>query len=293
VSFVQSFKFHDHGNAAVSGTRIRNALTFDFEDWYHGLEIPLSQCDGFEQRIRSSGERLLELLAATGVRGTFFVLGRVAEQHPGLVKAIAAAGHEIGTHGSDHEFVYRLTEPQFREKMTQCVAGLENLTGIKVLGHRAPFFSITRNSLWALDVLADLGLLYDSSIFPVVNYRYGIPEAPRWPYEVATNRERSLIEFPMSTVSLLGHNIPIAGGAYFRIYPYWISRAALRSINRQSKPFTFYLHPWEIDPGHPRLPLPFRVARTHYHNLKATEQRFRRLVQDFAFAPMKEVLNVG
>jgi len=269
-----------------------NALTVDFEDWYQGLEIPPAEWDGFEDRILDSGRRLLELLAETGSRATFFVLGHVAERHPELVREIAAAGHEVGTHGLSHTLVYRQTPEGFRAELERSISTLEELTGQPVLGHRAPFFSITRESWWALDVLAELGLRYDSSIFPVRNYRYGIGDSPRWPYEIAAGG-RTLIEFPISTWRVPGRNVPIAGGAYFRLYPYAFTRWALSGVNRAGHPAVFYLHPWELDPGHPRIPLPRRIGLTHYANLGATERRFRRLLADFAFAPMKDVLGVG
>lgn len=268
---------------------ITNALTIDFEDWYQGLEIPCQEWPGFEDRIVPVGRRLLEVLADAGARATFFVLGYVADRHPELVREIAAAGHEIGTHGYSHTLVYELTPEQFREDVSRSVALLEGLTGRRVLGHRAPFFSITRKSLWALDVLAELGLRYDSSIFPVRNYRYGIPDAPRWPHPVAGG---ALQEFPVSTWALGGRKLPVAGGAYFRIFPYALTRTAFRSINAEGRAAVFYLHPWEIDPEQPRIPLPRRIGLTHYANLKATEGRLRRLLRDFQFAPMKEVLGV-
>jgi polysaccharide deacetylase family protein (PEP-CTERM system associated) len=268
-----------------------NALTIDFEDWYQGLEIPVDQWDGFEDRIVPAGRRLLHLLADAGVRGTFFVLGYVADQHPELVEEIAAAGHEIGTHGYGHALIYRLTPAAFRADIVRSVRSLEDLTGAPVVGHRAPFFSITRDSLWALDILAELGFRYDSSVFPVSNYRYGIPDAPRWPHRIGPG-EDGLMEFPVSTVRAFGRNVPVAGGAYFRIYPYAVTEWALRSINRAGRPFTFYLHPWEVDPHHPRIPLPRRAALTHYFNLRKTEGRLRRLLRDFRFAPMNEVLDV-
>jgi polysaccharide deacetylase family protein (PEP-CTERM system associated) len=272
-------------------TQIANALTVDFEDWYQGLEIPHTEWEGYEDRIVAVGERLLRLFDEAGARATFFILGYVAEKQPGIVKEIAAAGHEIATHGYSHSFIYRQTPQLFREELTRAVKRLEDLTGQKVLGHRAPFFSITKESLWALDILAELGIRYDSSIFPVLNYRYGIEDAPRWPYPIEA-AEQSLMEFPVSTCRILGRNIPVAGGAYFRIYPYALSRAALRSINRAGHPFAFYIHPWEIDPDHPRIALPRRIALTHYFNLRATETRLRRLLNDFSFEPMGEVLNV-
>jgi polysaccharide deacetylase family protein (PEP-CTERM system associated) len=266
-----------------------NALTIDFEDWYQGLEIPVGDWRRYEARIDGSGRRLLEVLAEAGTRATFFVLGYVAEHHPALVKEIRAAGHEIGTHGYSHTLVYQQTPALFREELTRSVRSLEDLTGERVLGHRAPFFSVTKESLWALDVVRELGLRYDSSIFPVKNYRYGIADAPRWPHLV---EGLPLHEFPLTTMRVLGTNIPLAGGAYFRIYPYWFTRFALRVSGRRGQPLVFYLHPWEIDSDHPRIPLPRRIAATHYFNLRATQGRLRRLIRDFSFAPMKEVLGV-
>ena len=276
----------------MDSKQVTNALTIDFEDWYQGLEIPHTEWGAYEDRIAPAGRRLLRLLDEAGARATFFVLGYVAERYPEIVREIAAAGHEIGTHGYSHTLIYQQTPEVFREEMGRAVHTLEDLTGKEVLGHRAPFFSITRDSLWALEVLGDLGIRYDSSIFPVLNYRYGIADAPRWPYQIAAGA-RTITEFPISTWQVWGRNLPVAGGAYFRIYPYALTRRAFQSINALGHPITFYLHPWEIDPEHPRIPLPRRIALTHYWNLRATEGRLRRLLRDFKFAPMKEVLDVG
>lgn len=276
----------------MNSERLTNALTIDFEDWYQGLEIPHKDWAGFEDRISVVGHRLLRLLDEADTKATFFVLGYIAEKHPGLVREIDAAGHEVGTHGYSHSLIYEQSPELFREELTRAIHVVEDLTGKQVLGHRAPFFSITKKSLWALDILGELGVRYDSSIFPVLNYRYGIADAPRWPYEVKSG-ERSLIEFPISTWSVMGRNLPVAGGAYFRIYPYSLTRRAFQSINREGQPVTFYLHPWELDPEHPRIPLPRRIALTHYFNLSATERRLERLLRDFKFAPMKEVLGVS
>jgi polysaccharide deacetylase family protein (PEP-CTERM system associated) len=270
---------------------ITNALTVDFEDWYQGLEIPHTDWEGYQDRLPDSGRRLLQLLAGLGVRATFFVLGRVAERHPELVREIVAAGHELGTHGWSHTLVYQLTRATFGDELRRSIRLLEDLGQCRVTGHRAPFFSITRDSLWALDVLGEAGIRYDSSIFPVLNYRYGIEDAPRWPYPVET-AGGTVTEFPITTWRALGRNLPVAGGAYFRLYPYALTRAAFRSINRAGKPGVFYVHPWEIDPEHPRIPLPRRIAFTHYANLRATEGRLGRLLRDFRFAPMGEVLGV-
>jgi polysaccharide deacetylase family protein (PEP-CTERM system associated) len=271
---------------------ITNALTIDFEDWYQGLEIPPSEWGKFESRIVGAGQRLLRILGDANVNATFFVLGAVAERHPDIVREIAAAGHELGTHGYSHTLIYTQTPDVFREEMKRALGAVEQAAGVRVLGHRAPFFSITKKSLWALDVLGELGVRYDSSIFPVMNYRYGIEDAPRWPYELVAGG-REMREFPISTWRVLGKNVPIAGGAYFRIFPYLVTRMGFRSINRTGRPAVFYLHPWEIDPQHPRIDLPRRIATTHYFNLKSTEGRLVRLLRDFKFAPMKEIIYVS
>jgi len=271
---------------------ITNALTIDFEDWYQGLEIPYTQWDGFEDRIAIVGRKLLQILDEVGTKATFFVLGFVAEKHPEVIKAIEKAGHEIGTHGFSHTLIYKQSPQVFRQEMERAVGFLEDLIGKKVIGHRAPFFSIIKHSLWALDILGELGILFDSSIFPVLNYRYGIADAPRFPYDIK-RAHFTLKEFPISTLQLPKVTLPISGGAYFRIYPYQVTKQALRVVNRSGKPFTFYLHPWELDADHPHIDLPRRIALTHYFNLGKTETRFRKLLRDFKFEPMKEVLNVS
>ena len=282
---MPAFKF------LMSRPPVINALTIDFEDWYQGLEIPYSEWDGFEDRIEAAGDKLLKILDEAGTKETFFMLGYVAEKHPEIVKRIEAEGHEIGTHGFSHSLIYNQKPELFQEELTRAIRYLEDLTGSKVLGHRAPFFSITKDSLWALDILGELGIRYDSSIFPVLNYRYGIADAPRFPYTI--KREKfEFVEFPISTLKLPGFTMPISGGAYFRIYPYQVTKQAIRSVNREGQPVTFYLHPWELDPDHPRINVPRRIALTHYFNLGATERRLKRLLTDFKLAPMKEVLGI-
>jgi polysaccharide deacetylase family protein (PEP-CTERM system associated) len=275
----------------VNGSRITNALTVDFEDWYQGLEIPHTEWNEFEDRIAIFGTKLLEILDEAQTKATFFVLGAVAEKHPGVIKDIEKAGHEIGTHGFSHTLIYKQSPQVFRSEMERAIVFLEDLTGKKVIGHRAPFFSITKDSLWALDILGELGIRYDSSIFPVLNYRYGIADAPRFPYDIQRGKF-TLKEFPISTLQLAKVTLPISGGAYFRIYPYQLTKLALRAVNRSRNPVTFYIHPWELDVDHPRIDLPRRIGLTHYFNLGATEKRFRRLLHDFNFAPMKEVLSI-
>lgn len=273
--------------------QITNALTIDFEDWYQGLEIPYSEWDKYEDRIEKVGRKLLRILDEENAKATFFMLGYTAEKHPEIVKEIESAGHEIGTHGFSHTLIYTQKPEVFREELTRAIGFLEDLTGKKVIGHRAPFFSITKESLWALDILGELGILYDSSIFPVLNYRYGIADAPRFPYDIK-GENFTMREFPVSTLQLPKVTLPISGGAYFRIYPYQMTKQCLKAVNRSGNAVTFYLHPWELDPDHPKIKLPRRIAGlTHYFNLGATERRFRKLLRDFKFAPMKEVLNIN
>lgn len=268
-----------------------NAFSIDFEDWYQGLEIPMPQWGAFERRISAVTERLLAILDGAGVRSTFFVLGRLAEEHPDVVRRLADEGHEIATHGYSHTLIYRQDPATFREEMRRAIGIVEDLTGRKVKGHRAPFFSITRESLWALDVLADEGIEYDSSIFPVRNYRYGIVSAELWPHNLEVDGHE-LIEAPLSVWRLGRLNVPVGGGAYFRIFPYEVTRRALRAIEAEGRPIVFYLHPWELDPDHPRIDLPRRIAATHYFNLRSTEAKLKRLLRDFEFAPLGEVLGL-
>jgi polysaccharide deacetylase family protein (PEP-CTERM system associated) len=268
----------------ASGTL--DAFTVDFEDWYHGIEIESTDWSRFESRIEVGTTRLLDLLDEADTRATFFVLGAPAAAAPDLVREIARRGHEIGSHGYGHEFVYDLTLESFRVDLERSLEVLTGLVSSPIRGYRAPYFSVTAKSEWAFDVLLESGIHYDSSVFPVHNYRYGIPTAPRFIHEVRPG----LVELPPSTWRLAGHNLPIAGGAYFRLLPYTLTRFGLRRAHAAGKPAVFYLHPWELDPEHPRLQLPRRVALTHYHNLAKTQFRLRKLLAEFDFASASDVL---
>ena len=273
----------------------RNAFSIDVEDYFQvaalGSAISRDSWPTREYRVERNTQVILDLLASRGVHGTFFVLGWVAERSPQLVRTIAAAGHEIACHGFSHQLIYRQTREEFLQETTRAKRHLEDVTGQPVLGYRAASFSITRDSLWALDVLLDLGFVYDSSIFPIRHDRYGIPGASREPGRVTAPSGRSLVEFPMSTARFFGVQIPVSGGGYFRILPYWLTRAGLRQINeRAGQPFTFYLHPWEVDPGQPRIKVGALSRFRHYTNLHVCARRLGRVLDDFAFAPMREVL---
>ena len=268
---------------------MRNGFSVDVEDWYHGIELPVESWPNYEKRIRFSMGALLELLQARGVRVTCFVLGRLAEEHPDLVKQIHRAGHEIATHGYSHAKVYELTPARFRSELRHSIALLEDLTGQRVIGHRAPYFTITRKSWWALDILSEEGILYDSSIYPVRNLRYGIPDAHRLPSYLPLKNGLQILEIPVSTLPLPRFNLPLGGGAYLRIYPYWFLRQCLKHLESRREKINLYIHPWELDPLHPVIPLPFRVSATHYVNLRSTQSKLESLFLDFKFAPYQEV----
>ena len=282
-----------HAREAVS-TPVVNAMTVDVEDYFQVSAFegiaPRHRWDGFESRVCANTERLLSLFADSGVKATFFVLGWVAERHRELVRQIADAGHEIASHGYAHRLVYDLTRTAFREDTRRAKDTLEEAGGRAVVGYRAPSYSITPRSLWALDILIEEGFRYDASIFPIHHDRYGIPVSPRHPY-VIDRIAGSLIEAPASTVRVGPLNLPIGGGGYFRLLPYAWTRWGVTHINRvERRPCIFYLHPWEIDFAQPRLQCSWLGGVRHYRNLDQTEPRLRRLLREFSFAPMSQVL---
>ena len=274
--------------------QIINAMTVDVEDYFHvsvfdGI-VPRSQWDRLESRVCRNTERLLDLLAEHGVRATFFVLGWVAERHPALVARIAAAGHEVASHGYGHRLVYDQTPSAFRDDVRRAKALLEQASGMAVNGYRAPSYSIVPRSLWALDVLIEEGHTYDASIFPIRHDRYGIPVSARHPYIIDRPNGR-LIEAPASTAQAAGTNLLIAGGGYFRLLPYGWTRWGIQRVNHtERRPVIFYLHPWEIDPDQPRLHAGLLSRVRHYRNLDQTETRLRQLLQDFAWGSLRSIL---
>lgn len=271
---------------------ILNALTIDVEEHFqvHAFETVSDRAtwERYPSRVMANTQLVLRLLAEYGVRATFFVLGWVADRNPGLVEAIAKSGHELATHGYWHELVYRQSPEEFAVDLCQSLEAIVRpADGIKVAGYRAPSFSITRQSLWALAVLRDHGIRYDSSIFPVAAHdRYGIRNAHRFAHKL----DCGLWEFPISTIRFGKLNWAVAGGGYFRLFPLWVTRAAIRHLNAHSHPAVVYLHPWEFDPDQPRISnAPASSRFRHYVNLRRTERRLRRLLEEFAFAPMAEV----
>ena len=261
------------------------SLSVDVEDWYMGIEMPLSRWPGFPPRLERGLRPLLELLKAAGQRGTFFILGAVAERHPEAIAEIAAGGHEIGSHGWSHTKVYDLTRPQFEDEVRRTDELLLRLTGQKPVGFRAPYFSITEKSLWALDVLKDHGYRYDTSIYPGSNYRYGIPGSSHTVYRL----ENGLIEFPVSTFAVGKRRIGI-GGAYLRILPLSVTRSAIDQRLERRELSTVYVHPWELDPGHPWVKFRARAMLTHYFALHSTRGKIRGILARYPTVPMLDLL---
>lgn len=273
---------------------LHNAMTVDVEDYFHVAALAESirrdDWGSMEYRAESNTHRLLELFAERHIKATFFILGWVAQRSPNLIAAIHAAGHEVACHGMSHELVYQQTPQQFLSETRDSKALLEDLTGAAVHGYRAASWSITRQSLWALDIIHELGFSYDSSIFPIRHDLYGIADAPRVPGVMRTPSGAALVEFPPSTATLLGIRVPVAGGGYFRLLPYWVTRTGLRQINRMGQSFIFYLHPWEIDPDQPKVKARWLSRFRHYTNLHRTHERLSRLIDEFRFTSVRNVL---
>jgi polysaccharide deacetylase family protein (PEP-CTERM system associated) len=289
------------GGEQTPAEPVRNAMTVDVEDYFHVTAfekcIQRSQWDGIPLRVEGNTLRALDLFDRFGVRATFFVLGWVAERLPSLAREIARRGHEIACHGYGHALVYGQSPQEFREDVHRAKSLLEDQTGGPVRGYRAPSYSITARSIWALDILVSEGFLYDSSIFPIHHDIYGMPGAQRFPHRMKC-QAGELCEFPISTTSLevLGRRlcIPIAGGGYLRLLPIWAVESAIRRINlREKQPAVVYFHPWELDPGQPRIrQAPLKSRFRHYVNLHKTEGKLQRLLGAFRFGPMSEVLGL-
>ena len=270
---------------------ITNALTIDVEDYFQvsafAPYIARADWDRREFRVERNVERILQLLADHGTRATFFTLGWVAERHPQLVRRIVDAGHELASHGWGHQRASELDRAAFAQDIARAKGLLEDLGGTAVLGYRAPSFSIGRDNLWAFDELRRSGHRYSSSIYPIHHDHYGMPEAPRFAHRVHAD----LLEVPATTLRVFERNLPSSGGGYFRLLPYPVSRWMIRRVNvADGQAAVFYFHPWEIDPGQPRVPgIDAKTRFRHYVNIGRTEQRLRRLLSDFRWGRMDEI----
>ena len=272
----------------------RNVMSVDVEDWFcvHNLSrhIPYDAWDRCESRVERSTGVLLDLFGRHGVEATFFVLGWVADRFPDLVREIDRRGHELATHGYSHRLLTAMQPEEFRADLQRSLAVLAPLTGQEIRGFRAPSFSLTKRTLWALDILREAGIRYDSSVFPVAFHPdYGIPDAQLAPHTLA-----GLIELPMGVAEVFGRRIPCSGGGYFRLYPYALTRSLMRHVNRQGRPVMFYLHPWEADPTQPRVSgLPRSKRFRHYNNLDKTAERLERLLSEFTFTSARRLIAGG
>lgn len=295
-------------------TLVLNTITVDVEDWYQ------STCDlkqEISKRVVRNTDRLLELFSEFDVKATFFVLGLVCEKYPRLVAKIGEYGHELATHGYSHELIYNLSPRSFAEDVRRSIDLIQNAAGKEVYGYRAPDFSINLSTLWALEVLSEIGIKYDSSIFPVYNPRYGIPRWPRFPHRIKLDSEREIIEFPISTLRVLGVNLPFVGGGYSRLLPFRLIRFGIERINRSGKPVLIYLHPYEVDTMEitelreqlsiaPLVAQAFNPQRKHKSlvegfirgkwiqgfNRQTVEGKLRSLLKEFRFSTVKDILNL-
>jgi polysaccharide deacetylase family protein (PEP-CTERM system associated) len=274
---------------------ITNALTVDVEDYFQVSAlapfIARDRWDSIPCRVEANVDRLLNRFANNHAKATFFTLGWIAERYPQVVRRIVDDGHELASHGYGHQRASELSREAFAQDVVSAKRILEDIAGVPVIGYRAPSFSIGADNLWAFDVLKEAGYVYSSSVYPVQHDHYGMPEAPRFPYQVRDG----LTELPITTVRALGRNLPAGGGGYFRFAPYGVSRWAIDRFNRDEKaPAIFYMHPWEIDPLQPRVPGPGLKTRfRHYVNLHRTEDRLERLLGDFRWGRMDQVFGIA
>jgi polysaccharide deacetylase family protein (PEP-CTERM system associated) len=276
-----------------------NALSFDVEDYYQvgafACNVAVADWDKYESRVESNTRKLLKLLSSqrVPVKATFFVLGWIAERYPALVPEIASYGHEIASHGYSHQLIYTMTEDGFRDDVRRTRELLRKQSGQEVAGYRAPSFSIVKRTPWAHRVLVEEGYRYDSSVFPIHHDLHGNADAPREIHIIQTEAGQ-IQEFPPGVVRRFGQNIPVSGGGYFRFFPYFLTSHWLRCINSAGFPFVFYMHPWEVDPEQPRISgASFKSRFRHYLNLRQTLQRLQKLINDFQFAPVNEVLELA
>jgi polysaccharide deacetylase family protein (PEP-CTERM system associated) len=268
-------------------------MSVDVEDYFQteamSKAVPRNTWDQMPCRVERNTEQLFELFAAHSVRGTFFFLGWVAERYPDLVRKAKGLGHEIACHSYWHRPIYTLSPAEFREDTHRAKAVIEDAAGIRILGYRAPSFSLTSGTEWAAEILAEAGFVYDSSVHPIAHDLYDNRNAPRYPYHLLGD---SLLEIPISTVQLWKRNLPFSGGGYFRMLPYSYVRWAMRKVNRvDGRSAVFYVHPWEIDPKQPRLPAGPRSRFRQYTGLKRVETNLRRLCKDFDFGPITKIFS--
>lgn len=265
---------------------MKNAFTVDLEDWYQGIGLDIKEWDKFEKRLHIGFDKLMNLLSKSNTKATFFVLSKIIEDHPDIIKEIIDEGHEISCHTYSHQQLYNMTPESFDQEIQKCVQLLKENFNQEYVGFRAPFFSVDNRSWWVLDILKKHQFKYDSSIYPGDNKRTGIIGYRKDIHSL----ENGLMEAPVSTFKVLKYDVGL-GGAYFRILPYLYFKQKFKSINKQGLNGIFYIHPWELDPEHPVIPnLTKRIKYPHYFNLKSTESKIRNLLNDFEFVPLKDII---
>lgn len=291
MSLVKSDSFFDRN--ATTKNSVLNAMTVDVEDYFQVSAfrhvIRHEDWNGMQSRVERNSQKVLDLLDEFNVHGTFFILGWVAERFPALVRRIQAAGHEIGCHSYAHRLIYELTPEQFRSDTRRALHAIEDATGSPVRAYRAPSFSITPRSAWAIEILLELGFTLDSSVFPIRHDLYGFAGAPQRPFRIGVNGS-SLAEFPPPTLTVGNWTIPVTGGGYLRILPLSFQLCALKSMERRGEAFLVYVHPWEFDPEQPHIPAPIRSRFRHYSGLNRTHSRLRLLLRRFRFGKLSETL---
>ena len=273
------------------GPGLPNIFSVDVEDYFHveafSSIVDRSQWESYPSRVEDSTYRVLDLLDRNQVKGTFFILGWVADKKPHLVREIVKRGHEPACHSYWHRLIYKLTPAEFREDTLRAKNVIEQAAGEPVYGYRAPSFSVLERSFWALDILAELGFRYDSSVFTIRHDNYGYPEAPRFPF-LAPTPSGNIIEYPMTTFRFRDQNFPVGGGGYLRIFPFWYTAMGIRQAGRQQVPLISYIHPWELDPEQPRLPGRLTSRLRHYTNLRHTERKLESLFKLGQFVSFRD-----
>ncbi len=273
---------------------IENILSVDIEEWFHPeavqYQFPTEIWSEQTGRVDENVEKLLNLFDEKNAKATFFTLGWVAKEYPGIIKKIVDSGHEIATHGLMHRMVTKLTPEEFEKDLGESIKILEDTSGQKILGFRAPTFSIVEETFWAWEIMLKLGLIYDSSVYPIWHDRYGVPDAPRSVYTALEHEGNSLTEFPMSTMRLFGKNIPFGGGGYLRIFPNWFTRMGIKSVNKEGLPAIMYMHPWEFDPEQPKLNLGKLQSLRHYYNIDKNLSKLGQLLDEFKWTSFKNVI---
>lgn len=285
-------------NATKKSSRIKHILSVDVEDYFQveafAKEVPRRTWEEWPSRVVENTRRILNLFERHRAKGTFFFLGWVANRFPSLVREVQAHGHELACHSYWHRRVCSLEPSEFREDLRMSKDAIEQAASVPVYGYRAPSWSINKDSLWALDILAEEGFRYDSSVYPIHHDLYGIPDAPRFAHIYQCHNGRELTEIPPPTVRIAGFNFPGAGGGYFRIFPFLYTEWVFRTFEqRYRKPVVTYIHPWEIDPEQPRIPTSLKSSFRHYTNLGLVEKRLGLLLQEHLFQPIATALATG